>query len=183
MRKVCLLLVALWSLNGELFGQIITSPGSDNFLEKTIETLAENSEEEVDYTNIFENLTFYLDHPLELNTASADELQQLLLLDEFQINALLKHRDEFGKLLSIYELQAVTGFDLPLIYQLLPYVKVSRELNRLNISVKEMVKYASQEFFFRVSQQIEQQKGFSPISEEELEANPNARFLGSPQRI
>jgi hypothetical protein len=166
-----------------LNAQVVTDPRTDNFLERKIEALAENSSEDIDFTNVFENLAFYQEHPLDLNGASAEVLQQLFILSDFQIRSLIVHREKYGKLLSIFELQGVEGFDLPLIYTLLPYVKVSRDLNRLNISIKDMVKYANQDVFMRVSQLVQQQKGSSPISEQELADNPNARYLGSPQRI
>ncbi len=163
--------------------QVIPDPKTDNFIERKIETIAENSSEDIDFTTIFDALTYFRDHPLELNTATAEELQQLYLLSDFQISALIRHRNQYGKLLSIYELQAVEGFDLALIYQMLPFVKVSRDLNRLNISVRDVFKYARQEVVMRVSQGIEQQKGFTPIDSAELAENPNARYLGSPQRV
>jgi len=175
------LLLSFFSLANVSFSQV--NPRNDNFLEKKIETLAENTSEDVDYTNIFENLAFLQEHPLDLNSATSEQLEQLMMLNDFQIANLIRHRERFGKLLSVFELQAVEGYDLPLIYQMLPYIKVDRELNRLNISIKDMMRYATQEIFFRVSQNIEQQKGFSPISPEALEANPNARFLGSQQRL
>jgi len=146
--------------------QVVTDPRTDNFLERKIEALAENSSEDIDFTNVFENLAFYQEHPLDLNGASAEVLQQLFILSDFQIRSLIVHREKYGKLLSIFELQGVEGFDLPLIYTLLPYVKVSRDLNRLNISIKDMVKYANQDFFMRVSQLVKQQKGSSPICEQ-----------------
>ena len=181
MKSALILILIAFSCK-VVFGQV-TDPKNDNFLEKKIENIAENSSEDIDYTNIFENLTFFQEHPLDLNFAKADELQALIMLSDFQINSLIQYRQKFGKLLSIYELQAVPGFDLALIYQLLPYVKVERDLNRLNISFKEMIKRSSQEIFFRVSQVIEEQKGFSPIAAQDLIDNPNARYLGSPQRL
>ncbi len=177
------LILILFAFSCKIVNGQVTDPKNDNFLEKKIENIAENSSEDIDYTNIFENLTFFQEHPLDLNFAKADELQALIMMSDFQINSLIQYRQKFGKLLSIYELQAVPGFDLALIYQLLPYVKVERDLNRLNISFKEMIKRSSQEIFFRVSQVIEEQKGFSPISAEDLLDNPNARYLGSPQRL
>lgn len=165
------------------YAQVVVDPSNQNTIEKKIENLAEVTDEDVDYTNILENLTFYQENPLELNSASAAELEELLILTDFQIASLVAHRDKYGKLLSIFELQAVEGFDLGTINNILPYVKVSRDLNRLNISVKDVFKYATNEVFVRVSQNIEEQKGFSPISPQELADNPNARFLGSPQRV
>ena len=130
-------------------------PRTDNFIERKIETLAENSSEEIDFTTVFENLNFFREHPLDLNFATQEELQQLFILSDFQIAALLKHREKFGKFLSMYEVQAVPGFDLPTIYMILPFVKVDRSLNRLNISLRDIFKYANQEAVVRVAQNIE----------------------------
>ncbi len=49
--------------------------------------------------------------PLRLNMATAADLQSLQLLHPWQIRSLLLYRKTFGKLLSIYELQAVPGWD------------------------------------------------------------------------
>jgi hypothetical protein len=173
----------LSALSVSLFAQVSGDPKNDNFLERKIETVAENTSEDLDYTAILENLAYYRDHPLDLNFAEPDELAQLIMLNDFQIASLINHREKYGKLLSVYELQGVEGFDLPLIYQLLPYVKVSRALNRLNISLNDILKYGTNDVFLRVSQNIEQQKGFSPADDATLGQNPNARFLGSAQRM
>lgn len=70
----------------------------------------------------FHLLQKYLRRPLDLNVASAEELQELGILQPDQILHLLAHRKLLGPLAAIYELQAVKGFDLPVIRRLLPYV-------------------------------------------------------------
>ncbi|MCC6768799.1 MAG: helix-hairpin-helix domain-containing protein [Bacteroidia bacterium] len=178
-----ILFLLLVGCSSTVFAQVEDDPKNDNFLERKIENIAENSSEDVDYTTLFENLAYFREHPLDLNFADADELSQLLMLNDFQIAALIRHREKYGKLLSIYELQSVEGFDLPLIYQMLPFVKVDRELNRLNINIKDVFRYGTNDVFMRLTQTLGEQKGFSPISDADLAANPNARYLGSPQRI
>ncbi len=64
----------------------------------------------------------YIRHPLDLNTASAGELQELGLLLPGQIRYLLEHREKLGPLLAIYELQSIKGYDLITIRRMLPYV-------------------------------------------------------------
>jgi hypothetical protein len=185
MNKLRLVCALLLTLGGSLLAQPERSidPQTDNFIEKRIETLAENSSEEIDFTTVFESLTYYRDHPLELNAASRDELEQLYILSDFQIAALIDYRERFGKLLSIWELQAVPGFDLSTLYILQPFVKVDRDLNRLTISLRDVLKYARQEVVVRVAQNVEQQVGFSDADSATLANNPNARYLGSPQRV
>lgn len=181
MKSKLILVFVLLCLNG--FGQQLIDPKTDGFIERKIETIAENASEDIDFTTVFEALNYYKEHPLELNTASAEDLQQLYIVSDFQIAALISYREKYGKLLSIYELQAVPGFDLPTIYQLLPFVKVSRDLNRLNISLKDILKYSNQEVVFRTAQVIQEQKGYSDIDSISLAENPNSRYIGSPQRL
>ncbi|WP_234979811.1 ComEA family DNA-binding protein [Chitinophaga niabensis] len=64
----------------------------------------------------------YARRKLNLNTADAAALESLGLLHALQIEQFLLYRRSLGPLISIYELQAVPGFNLPLIRTLLPYV-------------------------------------------------------------
>jgi hypothetical protein len=67
----------------------------------------------------------YRRSPLRLNTATAADLQSLQLLHPWQIRSLLLYRKTFGKLLSIYELQAVPGWNQETILKVLPYISIS----------------------------------------------------------
>jgi DNA uptake protein ComE-like DNA-binding protein len=82
-------------------------------VQQRIEFIAEQLEtEEIDLTNIIEQLNYYFDHPLNLNSALAEELEELNLLSSVQINDLLLHRKAYGKFISIYELQSLEYWDL-----------------------------------------------------------------------
>ena len=82
----------------------------ENLIEKKVETIAENTEEEIDYTMLVDQLTRYLQNPLNLNNASFEDLDELSLLSDVQINNLLEHITRNGKLISVYELQSIDGF-------------------------------------------------------------------------
>ena len=66
----------------------------------------------------------YRRRPLRLNTATEEELQGLQLLHPWQIRSLLLYRKTFGKLLSVYELQAVPGWDQETILRVLPFISI-----------------------------------------------------------
>ncbi|MGN6421090.1 MAG: ComEA family DNA-binding protein [Pseudobacter sp.] len=63
-------------------------------------------------------------HPLRLNMATADDLQELQLLQPWQIRNFLLYRQTFGRLLSIYELQAIPGWDVETIQRIQPFVSI-----------------------------------------------------------
>ena len=64
--------------------QVVPDPKTDNFIERKIETIAENSSEDIDFTTIFDALNYYRDHPLELNTATAEELLTAYVVEQKQ---------------------------------------------------------------------------------------------------
>ncbi|HAA12770.1 MAG TPA: hypothetical protein DCE41_14195 [Cytophagales bacterium] len=66
-----------------------------------------------------------LSHPIDINRATYQELEVLQVLTPNQIEALLTHREQFGALVSLYELQAVSGWNLVLIEQVLPFLTLS----------------------------------------------------------
>ena len=112
-------------------------------IEQSIETIAENNEDEdIDYTTLFDLLSFYYEHPINLNKKNIlDDLTQLRLLNQFQINALLDHIEKHGKLITIYELQVLDLFNMNDIRRLMPFVLVSTDFNAPNLSISEMFKY------------------------------------------
>lgn len=161
-----------------------TSAVDDAPLDQQIENLSENlGTEDADLTALVENLQRYKEKPLNLNTATREELVDLSLLNDVQINNLLLHREQFGSLISIYELQAVDGFDLATIYALLPYVTVTDRFDSGHFSAKEMFANGKHELIFRTQRIVEEQVGYTPIDSASLAESPNSRYLGSPYRI
>src|SRR3712207_5809808 len=84
-------------------------------LELMVQELLAQQEEDMAYEDIYENLFLFYQNPINLNNTTPDELTSLFILTPGQIQALTKHIRENGSLLSIYELQAIPGFDLPTI--------------------------------------------------------------------
>ena len=93
------------------FSQQKQAGSNEEIIEKFIEEIASNTDRELDYTTLYEDLTFYLNEPLNINTATKTEYEKLQLLSDFQINAILQYQKDYGQLLSIYELLNVTGFN------------------------------------------------------------------------
>ncbi len=158
-------------------------------IEQKIENIVEDisdeveTEEEVDFTQLFDDLQYYKDKPLNLNTATAEELENLVFLNDIQINNLLIHRLKNGKLISIYELQAVEGFDMETIRNILPYIEVKRNPEQRFFSLKEMFREGQHQYFLRVQQPIQQYSGYEPIEDSLLAEKPNSRYLGNSMRV
>ena len=154
-------------------------------IEQRIEAIVENLDEgaDLDFTTLFDVLSTYMERPINLNQADADELRQLYLLSDAQIMNLLAHISRFGELREIFELQAVNGWDQYTIYQVLPFVTVYPPIEATKWTFKEVMKEGEHDLFLRYSRILEDQAGYSPISDAEYAENPNRRYLGSPDRV
>ncbi|MFN3343840.1 MAG: ComEA family DNA-binding protein, partial [Flavobacteriales bacterium] len=153
-------------------------------IEQTIELIGESlGQEDIDLTTVFDQLSYYYDNPINLNKTSREELQELYLLSEIQITNLLMHIERNGKFLSIYELQAVPGFDLQIIRAILPFVKIADRFDAPHADWKTLMRDGQNELFLRWTRTLEPQAGFAPISDSLLALKPNSRYLGSPDRL
>ena len=118
--KIFTVTTIVFLVNFRLVGQV-----KNDVIQQRIEFIGEQlNVEDIDLTTIFEQLNYYLEHPLNLNFAEEESLKSLVLLTDFQINNILLHRKLFGKFISIYELQSLEYFDLTTIQLILPFIKV-----------------------------------------------------------
>lgn len=146
-----------------------------SLINQRIEFILEELEgEEIDVFTIQSSLQDYFEHPIDLNNTDYQELSSLMLLNDIQILNLLKHRIVNSEMQSIYELQAIDGFDLNTIDLILPFVQVNENKSIWNnISEKEF-KHEVASIYSRV---LETQRGFIKDS---LGESP---YLGSPDQL
>jgi hypothetical protein len=162
------------------FAQQKDEPVNDDATQQKIENIAENTTEDVDVNTLLDKLNYYKDHPLNLNTASREELEDLLLLDDLQIQALLHHIKENGALIALEELQTIDGFDLETINKILPYVKISGDGGVNKITVKKLLTDGRSNLFFRYQRVLEEQNGYTaPVDS----TGDTHRYLGSSAKI
>lgn len=129
-----------------------------------------------DYNDLFDRLSHLRRRPLDLNLATANDLSDFPFLTDLQRNALPEYRRSFGKLVSIYELQAVPGYDVATIKLLLPFVTVN-EPGLMNKNAPTLSS-ARHQVLMRWSRQLEDKAGFE--TPEDSTAN---RYLGSPDQL
>ena len=176
MRKIVIALLFL------CLGISAFSQEKSEVVQQRIEFIAEQLEtEEIDLTNVVQQLNYYFDHPLNLNGATADELEELNLLSDVQISDLLLHIKLFGKLITIYELQSLEYWDLQTIQLVQPFVKVDDKLESLHISLKEAVKQGNYELYMRYQTSPEEKTGYQQVPDSVLQASNNY-YYGNPDR-
>ncbi|MFM1931859.1 MAG: hypothetical protein RL226_1162 [Bacteroidota bacterium] len=154
-------------------------------IEQRVEAIIETLDEgvDVDFTTLFDLFSLYLERPINLNKAEAEELRQLYLLTDAQIMNLFNHIQAYGPLRDIFELQAVKGWDLSTIYNILPFVTVHPPSEASKWTWKDLKQDGTHDIFLRWSRVLEEQEGYAEIDPEEIAENPNRRYLGSPDRL
>jgi hypothetical protein len=121
-----------------------------------------------------QQLRHRLSHPLNLNTADEAALQELGLLTALQISHLLNYRRLLGPLVSLYELQAVPGWDIETIQRLRPYSTVQNPVPLLN-SLRQRLRGGTHRLLLRIDRVLEPAKGYRSDS--------GNRYLGSPYKM
>lgn len=156
---------------------------NEAYIQEKLEELAESSDEELDYSEIMDILYGLEANPLNINKATFEDFKQVFFLNELQILSIIRHREKYGDFLSLYELQSLPHFDMESIQLLLPFVTVKKRMDTRHVSIKDIFKNTNQDLFIRYQRNIQEAKGFSPIDDSSYAANPNSRYLGSPDKI
>ncbi|RYE02147.1 MAG: helix-hairpin-helix domain-containing protein, partial [Sphingobacteriaceae bacterium] len=169
-----LLLILLLLLSKTTFSQ--TAQARE--IEIIIEAAAENLPDDYDYFDLINQLQNYRQHPLNLNTATTAQLQDLLFLSYLQISALQEHIRSNGKLVDILELQSVDLFDLQTIQKLLPFVTISSSLDFNKLSLNNLFRYGKSDLIFRFGEVLQDQKGFLIPKDSKL-----SHYTGNPQKL
>lgn len=158
------------------------SQEKNEIIQQRIEFISEQLEDEnIDLTALVEQLNMFFDNPINLNSATTEQLQELGLLTDLQINDLLLHRKLFGKLISIYELQGLPYWDLTTIQLVLPFVKVDDKLDQLHVGLKEAIKQGKFEAYLRFQTILEEKAGYEDVPDSVLE-NSNSYYHGDANR-
>ncbi len=155
---------------------------SNPAIENIIEEIAENSDEELDYTTLFDDLNYFLSNPVNLNNTSPEELQKLEILSDFQITNLLEYKNRYGNIYSIYELLLIDGFNKDIIEKIMPFITLDNKKTQ-NYSFRNALKYGNHQLFIRGQKILQTQKGFSEITDSALAKSINSRYVGDNYKI
>jgi hypothetical protein len=128
--------------------------------QQQLENIAEENGEEPNDDNLLQQLDYFRKYPINLNTATADELQAIKLLSDLQIGNLIHYRNLLGSLIDIYELQAIPTWDLSTIKKILSFVFVGSTFS-LKESLSSRLKSGDQSILFRLTRVLEKSKGYN----------------------
>ena len=130
-------------------------------LEYQIEWYVENTENELDYSELTEELEQLSQNRVNLNSRERDELKRLFFLNEAQIQGILAYTANYGDFVSIYELKAIPNFDSTLIRKIIPFVTIL-PYEKQHLKMSEALKQGEYSILLRYQRILEKQEGYLP---------------------
>ncbi len=157
---------------------IANAQTSDDFLmEQLIELLAEELEEDFDFSQLLEQLDHYRKYPINLNQTDGSELRDLPFLPPLFVDNLLDHRGRSGDFISVLELQTIVGIDRVGLQLLLPLVSVDERNALRGVRGRQLLHEGSHDVMVRYGRFLQQQRGYA------ITDTSRSRYLGSPDRL
>ena len=147
-------------------------------LEKLLDEIFPVQDEDFNYEELYEMYGQLLAHPINLNTATEEQLQALLILNSTQLFDLLKYRNESGPLLSIYELQVIESFTELTIRLLEPFVVVDdSNQNDWKGLIKRVIQEKNNYLVSRLERTVETKAGYQETSTSSMQyAGPATKW-------
>jgi hypothetical protein len=140
-----------------------------------IEDVATRAEdEEPDMAALYEFYESLLEQPLNLNSATAEELAELQLLTDFQIQSLLEYRKTYGQLYSLHELPFIHGFNEQLAAQLTPFITATTTDKKAPERLSAYLTRGKHQVMLRTTHTIESRKGYEQTD------SAASHYLGFP---
>lgn len=174
---VCLVLIQLTA-----FAQEVDSLQQSDIIHQQIETISENSDNEPDFTELEEEINYYQNNPININSTNPEILRKIPFITDRQVYGIISYITSYGELLSLYELQAIEGFNMEEINRILPYITIKYSPRTPETNFKNIFKFGRNELWMRYQRTPETSVGYSAANDSILTANPNARYLGSPDK-
>ncbi len=149
------------------------------YLQQFIEIISENLEagEEFDYTELGERLDDWQRHPIDINSEDAIQLIEWKIISDVAYQHLQEHIRLNGPLLSLLELQSVSGFDDETVRLLQGIADVrGREIMTQSAPLSELFLKGQNEIYIRTGRTIEESEGYQG-EEPDYEGSPDKLYV------
>lgn len=119
--------------------------------------------------------------PLDINSASAEELLQFPFMTMELVKNLSDYIAFHGRLLSVNELRMVKGFDWNICSQLMPFVTVEASgVQGTDTRLADRFRYAGNELTTSAGYMLQERRGYWQVPDSVSAASPGTYFRGSP---
>lgn len=160
-----------------------TDERAKEIIEQRIEELSARTDMEFDFSELYDHFLFLYHHPININSASTEELRTLMFLNENQIIVLKDAVKRKGSIRSVYELKDLDGFYVELVLVIEPFISLEVVEKPRELKFNQMLKYGKNQVLIRYGRVLEPQEGYAPIDDSTLAEHPNSRYLGDKNKL
>ena len=149
--------------------------------ESIIEQLMNNNDEiaSSNWQSLMEDLAEMKEHPVNINTASKEQLEKFPFLSDGMVENILDYIRRYGPMLTDKELLMVKDMDIQTARVLKMFITFQQpEKEEYTPTLKNILKYGKQELSTRVDIPFYTRAGYQPFTSEYIKENPNKRYLG-----
>ena len=143
--------------------------------------LIEDEEDLESWRTEYESLAELAENPMNINTVTREQLEQLPFLTDKMIEGILYFVYRYGPVRSISQLLGVKELDWQTRRWLRDFLYVGEaEKKNEQIQWKNLLKYGKHELTTRLDIPMQQKAGYADYSEETLASSPNKKYYGDP---
>jgi len=133
--------------------------------EEILNNLLEESQDEDISSNLYDVLEDLLQNPINLNTASNNELQKIPYIDFPIAKEIINHRNKYGKFFSTNELYSIKEIPSDIVKKIIPFVTVSQNIATKDENLFSNFFSNSKVYFrSRVKNELQTTNGFTEIN-------------------
>lgn len=141
--------------------------------------MAEEEEARTDaIENIYQELQYLEDNPMDLNSVVRDQLERFPLLSLEEMNSLMDFLERNRPIYTVYELRNVPRLDWKTVQLILPFFKVEPMEEKVLAKPGDMLKWGQHEVQVRFDKTLTQRAGYGEFSDSILERYPNRKYRG-----
>ncbi len=163
--KKSVLIYLCFIFNTTLFSQE-SNAELQSYIENSIEGIANDENPDIDAESIIEDLQGFYQNPVNINTATENELQKLWLLNDFQIKSLIDYRKKAGEIVSYAELTYLFGFTNKTVDLIRPFIVIGEKRCVDTLQLKKIIEKSMYELIGRssYSSPLDKQNSGMPFS-------------------
>lgn len=133
----------------------------DRIIEEVLQNMVARSDEESDFSALSDYLYELSEFPLDLNTATLNDLERLPFLSQTAIHSFLDYRKKVGQLYTLWELQEIQGISADVVQYLQPFVVVKTKKKQESVNWKNVWKYGRHTLLLRGQRLLEKPVGYN----------------------
>lgn len=142
-----------------------------------VEQLAEEEMSETTIENLFEELTYLENNPMNLNTVTREQLERFPLVSPDEATAIADFLDKNRPVYTVFELRNVPQLSYNTVELILPFFYVGEQETKRE-TVSQILKNGRSELQLRSDKTLNQRAGYGEFPDSILQRYPNRKYSG-----